>query len=79
MIEASGLIHQLVMEFFYSPKYNWSYFSEKTELNDRKVFTPRGKVIGDLVQLMQWLYRGANLIMMIGLNLFLRNGIINLY
>ena len=32
---------------FTHQKYNWSYLSEKeTELNDRKVFTPRGKVIG---------------------------------
>ena len=32
---------------FTHQKYNWSYLSEKeTELNNRKVFTPRGKVIG---------------------------------
>ena len=32
---------------FTHQKFNWSYLSEKeTELNNRKVFTPRGKVIG---------------------------------
>lgn len=54
VLEAGPMDHNLMIHLpagvyraYRNPKYNWNYDTEQEpELNDREVFTPRGKVVG---------------------------------